>query len=117
MSRFLAYHFLTGTGVSNDACQITHRAGRNEQPRFATENLSRTFLKAIDGRIFDEDIVTDFGFRHRTAHFRRWSGYGVASEVNNSVGHNNSSVTLLATSQPAGVSFRMVPSKSTNPPL
>src|SRR5881394_333518 len=96
--------------MRNDAGEIAHRAGGHEQSGFAAKDLSRTFLQSIGGGVFDKNVVSDFSFRHRSPHFRGRFGYGVASEVDNSVGHKSSPVTPVATSQPAGVSFNNVQS-------
>src|SRR5438046_193620 len=110
MPGFLADDFLSRPGLRQDAGQVAHRAGRNKETGFAAENSSGAFLKLVERGVFNEDVISDFGFSHRTAHFRRWFGYGIASEVDNSVGHNNSSVTPLASSHPLEVSLRNLPS-------
>src|SRR5436309_1542108 len=98
MSGFFADHYLTRTRVRDDAREISHRSGRNEQSGLATEHLRGALLQSIDRGVFDEDVVSDFRFGHRTPHFGGRPGYGVASEIDNSFGHSNSSVTPLARS-------------------
>src|SRR5262245_13074233 len=108
MARFLADDLLAWTCVRENAGQVAHCSRRNEQCRFAIKHFCRTLLKSIDCRIFDEDVVSDLGFRHGSPHFRRWLSYCVASEVDNRFGHSNSSVMPLASSHPAGVSLRFL---------
>src|SRR5262245_18503394 len=110
MTRFLADDLLAGARLCQNAGQVAHRSRWNKQCRFATKDFCCTLLKAINGRVFNEDVIADLGVRHRSPHFRRWLSYGVASEVDNRFGHSNSSVMPLASSHPAGVSLRCLPS-------
>src|SRR2546426_1039862 len=115
MTSFFSNDLLAGTRLRDDARQVSHRAGRHKERGFPPENVRGAVLEAIDCRIFEKDVVPNFRFGHRPSHFRRGFCYGVASEVDNSVGHSNSSVTPLASSQPAGVSFRTLPSNRIQP--
>ena len=68
--RFLTNDFLPGVRLGEDASEISHAARRNKEGGLAPENLGGTFLQAVHGRIFDENIVPDFRFRHGSTHFR-----------------------------------------------
>src|SRR5690349_10064943 len=110
MAGFFTDDFLPLARLRDDAGQVTHRARRHKQGGLTAERLGGAVLKFIERGILDENVVSDFRFRHGAAHLRRGFGYCIASEVDNSVGHNNSSVTPLATSHPLGASFRYLPS-------
>jgi hypothetical protein len=49
--------------------------GRNSPGLFA-EDLGRTPLEVIDGRVLAVDVVADFGLRHRAPHLRRGPRHG-----------------------------------------
>src|SRR5262245_47907385 len=106
MSSFFADHLLTRTSLRKNACQVSHCAGRYKECSLASKNLRCTILQAVYGGIFDEHVIADFRFGHRTPHFRRRPGDGIASQVDNRLGHSNSSVTPLASSHPPGVSLK-----------
>ena len=52
----------------------------------AREDLSRSFLKSDDGRIFAEDIVSDFSRRHRGPHFLGRLSNCIAAEIDHRKG-------------------------------
>ena len=86
MPRRFADHFLSALSLRHDASEITHGARRHEQSRFAAKDFRGSILQAIDGRIFEINIVADFRLRHRPAHSRRRLGHSVAAKVDNFIG-------------------------------
>ena len=60
---------------------------RHKQPGLTTKDFGGARLESIHRRIFQIDVVADFGFRHGPAHGRRWLGDSIAPEINNFISH------------------------------
>ena len=73
----LANHFLAVPRVRHDTGQIPHRSRWDEQRGFTPKYRGCTFLQAVHRRVFEEHVVSDFGFGHCAAHGWRRFGYGV----------------------------------------
>ena len=67
--------------------QIAHDAARYEQCLVFPEQCSHSPLQFSDGRIFTEYVVADFRVCHRLTHCRGRFCYGIASKVDNIIGH------------------------------
>src|SRR4030095_715485 len=87
MAGCFADNLLTARRLPHNASKIAHAAGRNEEACFLSESFSSPRLQAIDGRVFQVNIVTDFGVRHSLAHGRCWLCDCIAAEVNDFVTH------------------------------
>ena len=70
MAGCFADNFLTARRLRHNASKIAHTAGRNEETCLLSESFSSPRLQAIDGRVFQVNIVTDFGLGHSLAHGR-----------------------------------------------
>ena len=75
-----------------DGDEIPHAAGGDEKRGFFAENVGSAFFEAVDGRIFEIDVIADFGFGHGAAHRGCRSCDGVAAKVDDvrglGVGHS-----------------------------
>ena len=83
VAALLADDFLSGLGVQLDRDLVAHRSRGHKNRRLTREDFSSTLLQSIDRRIFAINIVSDFGLGHGDAHFRRWFGHGIGTQMNN----------------------------------
>ncbi len=60
-----------------------HGAARNEQTGLLSKPLRRHFLKLVYSRVFSEDIVPHFSFRHCAAHWRGRASDRVRPQIYN----------------------------------
>ena len=83
----IAEEFVAGLRVDLDADLVRHRAGRHVQGSFFAEQRRDALLQPIHRRVFAEDIVADLGRSDGRPHTGGGPGDGIASEVDNGVGH------------------------------
>src|SRR6266508_5063575 len=87
MAGCFADNFLTARRLRHNASKIAHTAGRNEEACFLSESFSSPRLQAIDGRVFEVNVIADLCVGHRLAHGRGRLCYGIAAEVDDFVAH------------------------------
>ena len=75
-------HLVAAAAPGEGGDEVAHGAAGGEQAGFLSEQGGGAFLEGVDGGIFAEDIIAQFGGGHSAAHFVGGVGNGVATQVN-----------------------------------
>ena len=85
---------------------VAHRSGGYVESRVHPEQLRGFLLKPCDGRVLTEHVVTDLRVGHRLTHLRARPGYGIASQIDDSIGDHIADVLFLRLSRACCASLR-----------
>ena len=84
--RILVQVHFASRGHPGEQGQLIGKGSRwYEEGFFLAGELGGAFLKKIDGGIFPEDIIADFGAGHGFSHGFRGKGYGVGAVIDHFV--------------------------------